>query len=282
MYLATVVLAVVAGSMAPANDPYVEAIMAETHNLDLDLARRNVYAARKAADKHGFQIEELLAQAWVESRFNPYDLSRIQCKNGKCKRRIGTWKHKYKPPGAKPTYYCGPMQVGGNIKWKRCRQLMHDLVSNYDEGAKHVRLWEKYAAKDKRCRKHAIGTRYRRTCAYRGYVGGWKGLYSSRNRYPNKIYWKQARIKRRVDKLVAERTKAWEQKISKESQKRGPNSDSKSGRSDELSWYGPTHSLIAPKAGSTSLPRSPETSTRTSRTSRLSAGLFYLPERILY
>ena len=268
--------------LVPANDPYVAAIVAETNNLDPSLARANVYAARLAAAKYGFKVEALLAQAWVESRFQRYDLSRVQCKNGVCGRRTGRWAHKYKPPGAKPSYYCGPMQVGGYVSWKECRRLMQDLVANYSLGAAHVREWEKYAYKDKRCRKYAIGTRYRLTCAYRGYVGGWKGLYSSRNSYSRRIYWKQARIKRRVNKLVAARTEAWQKKISKELMKHGPNSDSKSALSVGLSWSEQSHFPRKQKEGFISLPRWPLASTVRFRMFHLSAQPYYVPEKTRY
>jgi hypothetical protein len=283
LYIMQVLLAA-AMYMAPADDPYVDAIVAETHDLDRDLARRNVYAARLAAKKYGFKVEELLAQAWVESRYNPYDLSRIQCVKGVCKRHTGRWTHSYKPPGAKPTYYCGPMQVGGNISWAECRRLMHDLVANYESGASHVREWEKYARLDKRCKKHKIGTRERRTCALRGYVGGWKGLYSSRNNYPRKIFWKQARIERRVNNLVAKRTKVWEQqkKITSESKPPGTNSGIRSDLSVALSWSERTPCLTKCRVASTLLQSWPTTSTPTYPMSRLSAGRFYLREKILY
>jgi len=200
---------VVAMYMVPTDDPLVAAIRAETPRLEQNLARDNVYAARLAALKYGFEPEELLAQAWVESRFNPYDLSRIQCEEDVCERKRGVWKKPSKPPGARPTYYCGPMQVGGSISWKRCKTLMADLVLNYDEGAAHLREWERLSARDRRCRKHAIGTRERRTCAYRGYGGGWKMLHGNNDSYPRRIYWMKKKLERHLGSPVAQRTDQW-------------------------------------------------------------------------
>jgi len=186
-------------------DYLVAAIIAMTPGLELDEAQAHVEAAVSASEEFGYEPEFLLAQAWVESRFQRRDFSRMECRKGKCKRVTGVWESDALPKGAKPTYYCGAMQVGGNISWERCQELMEDLTLNYRVGAAHLWKWEgRYVNKDPECRKFKVGTQKRRTCALLGYGGGWKALTNKTSTYPARIYFIERKIRIHIKKAEKE------------------------------------------------------------------------------
>jgi len=156
-----------------------------------DVAQLHVEAAQAAADEfeaYDIPVELLLGMAYVESHYNPVSLSRIECDTeGVCKRVAGKWRSSKKPPRAKPTYYCGVMQVGGYIPWKRCQELRDDLTLNYHEGAAHLAKW----MDDANCR-HRKGKK-RLTCALAGYGGGYAAIKKG-SKYPGKCLASTARI----------------------------------------------------------------------------------------
>lgn len=183
-------------AQALARDYHVEAIMRINPKLTLEDAQIHVEAARAASAKYGYEVEFLLAQAATESAFRPNSLSYMECRPDQpCKRKLTHWRHKYKPKYGKKSWYCGAVQVGGHVPWKKCRELMDDVALNYMTGAAHLNEWEtQYIQKDRKCRRYKPGTRAARTCALFGYVGGFKSLKAKRNKYPANIYRREQTI----------------------------------------------------------------------------------------
>jgi hypothetical protein len=133
--------------------------------LDDASAYENARAASLAAKEYGVDVTVVLAIGYIESRYDGRALSRRECVGDTCKRVTGRWDGVDPPPGAKPAWYCGVMQVGGDVPWERCQLLRTDLTENYRDGAKHLRRW----MRDPSCRNHADGDRLR--CALQGYSG---------------------------------------------------------------------------------------------------------------
>lgn len=183
----------------------VAAIVAITPGLEVEEAQQHVEAALFAAEEYGYEPEFLLAMAWVESRYQRQDFSRMECRKGVCKRVTGVWRAETLPRGARATFYCGALQVGGNVSWDRCQELMEDLEENYLVGAAHLWKWEdRYVRRDPKCRKYKRGSRSRRTCALYGYGGGWKALDRKSSTYPGRIYRIERRIKLHIKKAMKE------------------------------------------------------------------------------
>ena len=159
--------------------------------LDNVEAFDNVDAAISAAEATGIDADLLLAMAYVESRFSPYSLSRLECKNKVCKRVTGTWTGDEPPKGAHPTWYCGVLQTGGSISWDECMS-MRDLETGYLAGAKHLVEWRNAAP----CRK--LHEDDRMVCALRGYNGGWAAIKNSAKGYANAVLYRRQVIKKAV------------------------------------------------------------------------------------
>jgi hypothetical protein len=149
----------------------------------------------KAAKDTGVDVYVILAIGYVESRYNPLSVSRKQCKNGVCKRVTGVWNARTPPPGARPTYYCGVMQVGGNISWDECMKLRDDLTLNYLTGAKHVIEWQQV----NECRKLTADDKL--VCALRGYNGGYPAIARNARWYPNTVLSVARQLRRHANAL---------------------------------------------------------------------------------
>lgn len=182
----------------------VAAIIALTPGLDKAEAEVHVRAAIAASEVYGYSPELLLAQAWVESRFQRRSFSRRECSKGSCERVTGVWKSDELPKGAKASFYCGALQVGGYISWDRCQDLMEDVEENYLVGAAHLKDWEDYVRKDPECRRYKIGSEKRLTCALYGVGGGWKSLEQKSSTYPRRVLYLRGKIKIHVKKAMKE------------------------------------------------------------------------------
>jgi len=145
--------------------------------LDAEQAQLHANSAIAAARETGVDADLLLAMAWVESRFSPFDLSYQLCSSGACIRRTHVWTEALPPKGAKPSWYCGVLQVGGWVSWDRCLLLRNDIPLNYMESAKHLTQWQN----DPRCNK--LSSSARLTCALRGYSGGYRSINIGATQY---------------------------------------------------------------------------------------------------
>jgi hypothetical protein len=173
--------------------------------LDEASAALHVEAATAAAEAYDFPVELLLAQAFVESRYQPTTLSMQKClrEDGKCPwicskpdcgRKTRQWDFREPPDGARPSFYCGVMQVGGWISWDECVALMEDIPTNYMEGAAELRKW----TKDRYCRPFK-GKEERLRCALRAYGGGYPAIPNLEMEYPDNVL-NTAAILRRLAK----------------------------------------------------------------------------------
>jgi len=163
-------------------------------SLDEGTAREHVVAAQAASDQTGVPVDLLLGMAYVESRYNPLSLSRIECKRKVCRRVTGIWTKSEHPPGARPSWFCGVMQVGGYVPWERCLEL-RDLKANYLEGAQHLSKWKRTSPCSRRRGDENL------VCALQGYGGGWRAIEVNATRYAYHVIGVQHHILRLLHKF---------------------------------------------------------------------------------
>ena len=156
--------------------------------LDEETARLHVASALAAEEETGIPASVLLGQAYFESRFNQYSFSRMECTKSHCTRVTGVWTQEKPPGNAKPTYYCGVLQVGGAISWDECRDIMLDIPGSYMKAADELVSWSKYP----KCRKlrgdDKIG------CALSGFGAGNYGLEVAPIKYATSVLHMSERI----------------------------------------------------------------------------------------
>jgi hypothetical protein len=172
------------------SDPLALALMDIQPQLDEEEARAHVAMARAALEGTPFHVERVLAIAFVESSFDPRTVSRLECSDGECQRKLGVllrWK-----PSIRGPYFCGVMQVMARHSRARCDELREDVPSNYVAGVGILHAWYNHPL----CRKHRRGRMY---CALLGYGGGKPLILRGEHRYPGKIERAMGRIKRRVE-----------------------------------------------------------------------------------
>lgn len=179
--------------VGPALDETSAVTHAEAMHEAAETSGLNALIAKLMPDMDG---ESLLAgMAYRESRFTQPVVSRIQCSGSGeeqvCKRVASVWRKRTKPKGAKGTYYCGVLQVGGNISWKRCLELIDDVALNYQVGADHLMDW----LNDSHCSKKKGEARV--VCALRGNGGGYKAIKAGKSTYPARVL-KTARYIRKL------------------------------------------------------------------------------------
>jgi hypothetical protein len=146
---------------------YANNVHALVPHIDRSVVDDHVRAARLAATEHGFDVELLLAVAYVESRFEGNAIGRME--DGR--RRGGAWIHEH-APGTGPRF-CGVMQVGTRHDWKACAAL-RDLTAGYAAGARLLKDWLKLSRGDV-------------SDALNGYGCGMWGLKNGCKRYANRV-----------------------------------------------------------------------------------------------
>lgn len=145
----------------------IAAIVAMSFRLPVEQARIHVEAAA-AASTPDLPIELLLGVAYVESRFDQRALSRLECETpDACVRKTGVWLRATKPPKARRSWYCGPMQTGGYVSWDECQRMRTDVAYGYTSGVKELTTW----MNDPHCSKLSDNDRIR--CALAGHNGGY-------------------------------------------------------------------------------------------------------------
>jgi hypothetical protein len=170
----------------------VTAILAMVSPLPADQARLHAEAAITVAAEQQLPVDLLLSIAYVESRYDQRALSRMECETSdraSCARKTGVWPKATKPPKARPSWYCGPLQGGGWVPWSECQKMREDVVYGYSAGAKELTAW----MNDSRCR--GLKDEKRLRCALAGYNGGNAALANAAtNKYANWVLIVQARI----------------------------------------------------------------------------------------
>jgi hypothetical protein len=170
----------------------IAAIIAMVSGLPPDQARSHVEAAITVAAEHQLPVELVLGIAYVESRFDARALSRMECETAdraSCTRKTGIWTKATKPPKARPSWYCGPMQSGGYVPWTTCQKMRSDVAYGYQTGAEGLVAW----MNDKRCRR--LGKDAQLRCALAGYNGGNAGVAAYRtHKYVNWVFLHRDRV----------------------------------------------------------------------------------------
>ncbi len=128
-------------------------------------ANIHALAASMAATKE-VPAEVLLSMAWVESRYSPKAVSRIE--NGSRVTGIPKWRT---PPKGSRSFFCGVTQVSAGDSWKRCLDA-RDIFASYRETVKELRQWMS---------PRICG--YNLRCALTGYSGGFAAIKSGTNNY---------------------------------------------------------------------------------------------------
>jgi hypothetical protein len=168
----------------------IAAIVAMSFQLSPEDARKHVEAATAAAHTHYAQLhlseaataQLFLGMSYIESRYTPLTLSRREPGRGGAYRRVtGVWTASTPPPGARPSWFCGPLQTGGNVPWETCQRMREDLVYGYTAGADELVTWYN----DPACRTHTGEARL--TCALHGYGGGYAAVRAGTQRYPANV-----------------------------------------------------------------------------------------------
>jgi hypothetical protein len=154
--------------------------LAATHpQLEPAEVLAHAQAATRAATPE-VSAELLLAVAFVESRFSPFALSRIEGTD----RRIGKYVSD-KPPARLrrgSSMYCGPLQTFA-LTWRDC-MAARELSVGYENGAHEIGRW----LKDRRVKGDM-------TLALAGYGCGNKGVKTGKcNRYPGRVLWQAKRL----------------------------------------------------------------------------------------
>jgi soluble lytic murein transglycosylase-like protein len=170
----------------------IAAIVAMTFHLPPEQARAHVEAAMTAAIEYQRPVELLLGVAYVESRFDERALSRLECTSKdptSCIRKTGVWPYATKPPKARPSWYCGPLQSGGYVPWIECQRMREDIAYGYRVGAQELNTWWN----DVRCKHLDEDARLR--CALAGHNAGNAGVAAYRTvKYVDWVLLARARV----------------------------------------------------------------------------------------
>lgn len=152
--------------------------------LDLPTAYAHVEAAEAAASEQ-LTAELLLGVAFVESRFDPTAVSRVQGRT----RRTGRYPSKTAPPQLDPraALYCGPLQTFAS-SWSMCLG-MRDLKTAYAAGAAELGHW----LHDSRVQGDLMRALAGHGCGNYGVITG------NCNGYPGRVRWMERQFRNGTD-----------------------------------------------------------------------------------
>lgn len=145
-------------------------------------------AAIQAESSTGIPSDLLLSMAYIESRYDPRALSRIEYG----RRVTGLWGGSEPPAGAKPSWYCGVLQVGGHVPWQTCMEYRLDVSLSYHTAAQNLKYW----LSTSKCKKRRDSL----NCALQGYGGGWKAIDKNSMHYVNKVLMQRGRLNHYIRK----------------------------------------------------------------------------------
>jgi hypothetical protein len=153
-------------------------------SIDMEDAYAHAAAAQAAATDN-VSAELLLGVAFIESRYDPTAVSRVE---GRA-RRTGRYPSTEPPAGLDPraSLYCGPLQTFA-ASWSRC-MAMRNLDAAYAAGVAELEQW----LRDKRVRGDL-------TRALAGHGCGNYGVTTGRcNGYPGRVLSMERRFRQGVD-----------------------------------------------------------------------------------
>jgi hypothetical protein len=153
-------------------------------SLDIHAAYAHVEAAEAAASNQ-VTAELLLGIAFIESRFDPTAVSRVQGRT----RRTGSYRSTSRPTQLDPraSLYCGALQTYAS-SWKSCLG-MRDLKTAYAAAAAELGTW----LRDRRVRGDITRALAGHGCGNFGVTTG------SCNRYPGRVLWMERRFRSGAD-----------------------------------------------------------------------------------
>lgn len=129
--------------------------------------------------------EILLGVAWVESRYSPNAVSRVE--DGKRKTGIPTWN---KPPYGTRSFFCGATQVSAEDSWEKCKRF-RSVTLAYTTLIEELNRWL-----SPRICNHNL------TCALTGYNGGFPAIKSGKTSYAYTVMWRVGLIKKALYRKV--------------------------------------------------------------------------------
>lgn len=154
-----------------------------TH-LDAHEADIQAEAALEAATPD-IPVEVLLSIAWIESRYYPTTVSRIE--GGQRVTGIPRWNS---PPKGAHSFFCGVTQISAGDSWKKCRAA-RDVLLAYRTTVKELTAWMSPMICGKNLR-----------CALTGYSGGFRALKSKTRQYADYVLQRAALIRNAARKKV--------------------------------------------------------------------------------
>lgn len=147
-------------------------------------AYEQAFAALAAATPE-LPADILLGMAWVESRYSPDAVSRVE---GNARRTgIPLWKS---PPKGTRSFFCGVTQVSAEDSWDRCRKF-HDVFEAYRTAVVELKRW----LSPRICNHDLI-------CALTGYNGGFPAIKVG-TRYATIVMWRAQLIRRALRRKVS-------------------------------------------------------------------------------
>ena len=148
--------------------------------LDAQAACAHVIAAEAVA-AGPVTPELLLGVAFVESRFDPTAVSRVE---GHA-RGAGSYPSRVAPAqlDARAALYCGPLQAYAS-SWSRCLEL-RELRAGYQAGAAELQTW----LRDRRIRGDLVRALAGHGCGNHGVVTG------ACNGYPARVLWMERQFR---------------------------------------------------------------------------------------
>jgi hypothetical protein len=156
-----------------------DATLSTSPNTYLTPDKAHVQAlAALRAETPKISAEVLLGLAWVESRYYPNAVSRIE--GGIRKTGFPKWTS---PPAGTYNFHCGVTQIGAGRSWKRCQELQ-DVFLAYKQAVVHLNSW----LSPRICN----GNLY---CALTGYNGGFPAIKVG-TRYAATVMWRASLIKK--------------------------------------------------------------------------------------
>ena len=191
----------------PDVSPFVHAIFGFALKLNPASVHAQAQAALDAAHAHhaAFDLgaretaELLLGLAYAESRYDMDALSRLECPPARaCARVTSVWRKKTKPPYARPSWFCGPVQTGGRVAWDVCQRMRADPAFAYATAAQELIVW----LNDPACRR--LRGQQKLVCGLRGYAGGYAAIQRASLPYPYKVFRLARLIHGRVSRYAAQ------------------------------------------------------------------------------
>jgi soluble lytic murein transglycosylase-like protein len=173
---------------------HIELVMrlqAAVPSLDLGAAYAHIAAAESAATDQ-VPVELLLGIAFVESRFDPTAVSRVEGTT----RRVGRYPSTQAPArlNRRASLYCGPLQTFAP-SWSRC-MAMRDLRTAYAAGVAELSGW----LRDRRVKGDVAR-------ALAGHGCGNFGIRTrSCNGYPGRVLWMERQFRLGTDRPSTDRT----------------------------------------------------------------------------